>query len=105
MDFPKKRFFSGYVYMEKFIDIDPAFPATTKIYFYLSFKTFSFFFLFGCLVRFKSLIQSHTKQCFYYKNYTSLVKKAINRQISIINSFKNLKTKKQSYWTSDNDIT
>ena len=99
-----KRSFSGYVYMERFID--PAFPATTKIYFYLFLKTFYFsFFVFACLAKFTSLIHSHTEQCFYCKNYTSLVKKAYNKQISITNSFKNLKTKKQSYWISDNDIT
>ena len=94
----------GYVYMERFID--PAFSATTKIYFYLFFKTFYFsFFIFACLVKFTSLIHPHTEQCFYYKNYTSLLKKAFNRQTSITNSLKNLQSKKQSYWISDNDIT
>ena len=88
--------------MEKFID--PAFPPTAKICFHL--LTFYFyFFIFGYLVKFVSLIHPHTEQCSYYKNYTSLLKKTFNRQISITNSFKNLKTKKKSCWISDNDIT
>ena len=102
LDFPMKRSFSRYGYMEKFID--PAFPATTKIYFCLLTFYFSFF-IFFYFANLTSLIHSHTEQCYYYKNYTSLLKKAFNIQISITNSFKNLKTKRQSYWISDNDIT
>ena len=61
LDFPMKRSFSSYVYMERFID--PAFPAPTEIYLYLFSKTFYFsFFIFACLVKFTSLIQSHTEQ-------------------------------------------
>ena len=102
LDFPMKRSFCSYVYMEKFVD--SAFPATTKIYFCL--LTFFFtFFIFSYFVNLTSLMHSHTEQCFYYKNYTSLLKKAFNIQISITNSFKNLKAKRQSNWISDNDIT
>ena len=102
LDFPMKRSISGYVYMEKFID--PAFPATTKIFFYLL-TFYSYFFIFAYLVKFISLIHSKNEQCFYYKIYTALLKKAFNRHIPITNSFKKPKTKKQSYWISDNDIT
>ena len=102
LDFPMKCSFSCYVYMEKFID--PAFPATTKIYFCLLTFYFSFFIL-SYFVNLTSLMPSHTEQCFYYKNYTSLLKKAFNIQISITNSFKNLKAKRQSNWISDNYIT
>ena len=101
LDFPMKRSFSCYVYMEKFID--PAFPATTKIYFCLLTFYFSFFIL-SYFVNLTSLMPSHTEQCFYYKNYTSLLKKVFNIKISVTNSFKNFKTKRQSYWISD-DIT
>ena len=105
---PMKRSFSCYGHMEKIID--PAFPATTKIY--LCLLTFSFsFFIFSCFVNLTSLMHCHTEQWFYYKNYTSLLKKAFNIlkkafniQTSITNSFKNLKTKRQSYRISD-DIT
>ena len=102
LDFPMKRSFSSYGCIAKFID--PAFPATTKIYFCLLTFYFSFF-LFYYFINLTSLIHSHTEQCYYYENYTSLLKKAFNMQISINNSFKNLKTKRQSYWTSDNDLT
>ena len=44
LDFPVKRSFSSYGYMEKFID--PAFPATTKIYFCLLTFYFSVFIFF-----------------------------------------------------------
>ena len=77
-------------------------------YYKNQFLFINFLFLFICfayLVKFISLIHSRTEQCFYYKNYTSLVKKAFDRQIFITNSFKNLKTKKQSYSTSDNGVT
>ena len=68
--------------------------------------TFYFsFFILSYFVNLTSLMPSHTEQCFYYKNYTSLLKKAFNIQISITNSFKNLKAKRQSNWISDNDIT
>ena len=62
LDFPMKRFFCSYVYMEKFVD--SAFPATTKIYFCL--LTFFFnFLIFSCFVNLTSLIHSRTEQCFY----------------------------------------
>ena len=102
LDFPMKHSISGYVHTEKFID--PAFPAATKIFFYLL-TFFKFFFIFAYLVKFISLIHSKNEQCFYYKIYTALLKKAFNRHIPITNSFKKPKTKKQSYWISDNDIT
>ena len=82
--------FPNETFMETFIDT--AFPATTKICF--SLVTFYFFsFIFAYLVDLTSLIHSHTEQCFYYKNYTSLLKTAFNIQISITNSFKKLKRK------------
>ena len=65
---------------------------------------FFFFFIFSYFVNLTSLMHSHTEQCFYYKNYTSLLKKVFNIKISVTNSFKNFKTKRQSYWISD-DIT
>ena len=91
LDFPMKRSFCSYVYMEKFVD--SAFPATTKIYFCLLTFFFFNFFIFSYFANLTSLIQSHTEQCFYYKNYTSLLKTAFNIQISITNSFKKLKRK------------
>ena len=91
LDFPMKRSFSGYVYMEKFID--PAFPASTKMYFsLLTFFLFFYFFIFAYFVNLTPLIHSHAEQCFYYKNYTSILKNAFNIQISITNSFHNLRT-------------
>ena len=66
--------FSGYVSMEKFIV--PTFPATTKIYFCLL-NFYFYFFIDSYFVNLKSLIHSHTEQCFYYKNYTSLLKTGI----------------------------
>ena len=62
-----------------------------------------YFFIFSYFVNLTSLMHSPTEQ--YYKNYTFLLKKAFNIQIPITNSFKNLRTKRQSYWISDNDIT
>ena len=86
-----KRSFSGYVYMEKFID--PAFPASTKMYFsLLTFFLFFYFFIFAYFINLTPLIHSHAEQCFYYKNYTSILKNEFNIEISITNSFKNLKT-------------
>ena len=45
-------------------------------------------------------MHSRSEQCFYYKNYTSFVKKVSNRQISIITASKTSKQK-----ISDNDMT
>ena len=74
LDFPMKRSFSRYGYMEKFID--PAFPATTKIFFCL--LTFYFyFFIFSYFIDLTSLIHSHTEKCYYYKKLRFSFKKGI----------------------------
>ena len=46
--------------------------------------TFYFYFIFSYFVNLTSLMQSHIEQCFYYKNYTSILKEAFNIQISYI---------------------
>ena len=101
LDFPKNCFFNGYVYMDLLIQL---FQLLQKFIFIYFLKLFIPAFLFlSVLLNLYLRIHTQTKQCFYYKNYTSLKKKVFNRHISITNSFKNLKTKKHSYSISGND--
>ena len=89
--FPNETFFQqlcvhGKIYWS-------CFSSYCKIVFlFINFFLFFYFFIFAYFVNLTSLIHSHAEQCFYYKNYTSILKNAFNIQISITNSFHNLRT-------------